>query len=165
MKERSATFYTDRKGSTMSVQPFTLPYSEAAVEDLRSRVGRTRWPDEIPGSGWEYGVDLSYMRQLCDYWKDRFDWQAQLKGMSAFHHYRCTVDCVGIHFIHERGKGPVPIPLILTHGWPGSFLEMLKIIPLLTDPASYGEILRIPSTWSCHLFLALDFPTVPHSPV
>ncbi len=121
-----------------SIEPFSLPYSDAAVEDLRSRLARTRWPDEISGSGWEYGVNLDFMRQLCAYWKDHFDWKAQLEALSAFHHYRCAVDGARIHFIHERGKGPAPIPLILTHGWPGSFLEMLKIIPLLTDPASHG---------------------------
>jgi pimeloyl-ACP methyl ester carboxylesterase len=78
------------------------------------------------------------MRQLCDYWRDQFDWKAQIKELSAFHHYRCDVQGMGIHFIHERGRGPAPLPLILTHGWPGSFLEMLKIIPLLVDPAKYG---------------------------
>ena len=123
----------------MSIESFSIPYSEAAVEDLRLRLGRTRWPDEVPGSGWEYGVDLGFMRQLCKFWRDHFDWKAQVEKLSAFHHYRCTVDGVGIHFIHERGKGPAPIPLILTHGWPGSFLEMLKMIPLLTDPARFGR--------------------------
>ena len=122
----------------MSVEPFSPPYSEAAVEDLRLRLARTRWPDEVPGSGWKYGADLDSMRQLCAYWKDRFDWKAQIETLSAFQHYRCTLEGIGIHFIHQRGKGPGPMPIILTHGWPGSFLEMLKIIPLLTDPASHG---------------------------
>ena len=121
-----------------NIEPFVVPYSDAAVEDLRTRLTRTRWPDEIPGSGWEYGVDLDFMRKLCAYWKEYFDWKAQVKALSAFHHYRCAVGGTRIHFIHERGKGPAPIPLILTHGWPGSFLEMLKVIPLLTDPANHG---------------------------
>jgi pimeloyl-ACP methyl ester carboxylesterase len=125
-----------RTGSNIKV--FTLPYSDAAVQDLRSRLAQTRWPDEIPGSGWEYGVDLEFMRELRGYWKDQFDWQAQIQNLSAFHHYRYNTDNTAIHFIHERGKGPSPVPLILTHGWPGSFLEMLKIIPLLTDPATHG---------------------------
>src|ERR1700694_1226107 len=126
----------------MSVEPFFLPYSEAAVEDLRLRLAGTRWPDEVPGSGWKYGADLDSMRQLCEYWKEQFDWKAQIEQLSAFHHYRSTVagtvDGIGIHFIHEHGKGPAPMPIILTHGWPGSFLEMLKIIPVLTDPATHG---------------------------
>jgi hypothetical protein len=103
----------------MTVQRFDVPYSEAAVEDLRQRLVRTRWPDQIPGSHWDYGVSLDYMKEICQYWKDEFDWKRQIEKMSAFHHYRYTSRGVGIHFIHERGKGPAPIPLILTHGWPG----------------------------------------------
>jgi pimeloyl-ACP methyl ester carboxylesterase len=122
----------------MGIEPFTIPFSEPAVDDLRDRLRRTRWPDEIPGANWEYGVDLSFLQQICEYWRDRFDWKAQVERFSTFHHYRYSSEDISIHFIHERGKGPAPIPLILTHGWPGSFLEMMRIIPLLTDPASYG---------------------------
>ncbi len=100
----------------MSTEPFSLPYSDAAVENLRTRLARTRWPDEIPGSAWEYGVNLDFMRQLCAYWKDHFDWKAQVETLSAFHHYRRAVNDTRIHFIHERGKGPAPIPLILRSG-------------------------------------------------
>jgi pimeloyl-ACP methyl ester carboxylesterase len=122
----------------MSIQPFFIPYSQAAVDDLHARLAQTRWPDEIPGSGWEYGADLGYMRRICTYWKDQFDWKAQVDQMSRFHHFRYTGAGAGVHFIHERGKGPSPLPLVITHGWPGSFLEMLKIIPMLTDPSSHG---------------------------
>ena len=122
----------------MGIKPFSIPFSQAAVDDLRARLGRTRWPDQIQGSAWEYGVDLQFLREICGYWRDQFDWKAQVEKLSAFHHYRYMADGFGIHFIHERGKGSAPIPLILTHGWPGSFLEMLRIIPLLTDPANNG---------------------------
>jgi pimeloyl-ACP methyl ester carboxylesterase len=122
----------------MAIEPFSIPFSQRAVDDLRDRLGRTRWPDQIQGSAWEYGVDLQFLREICAYWRDQFDWKAQVEKLSAFHHYRYIADGFGIHFIHERGTGPAPIPLILTHGWPGSFLEMLRIIPLLTDPASNG---------------------------
>jgi pimeloyl-ACP methyl ester carboxylesterase len=122
----------------MSIEPFSIPYSEEAVDDLRARLARTRWPDEIPGSGWEYGIGLDYMREICHYWREQFDWKAQVEKLSTLHHYRYTTQGIGIHFIHERGRGPAPMPLVITHGWPGSFLEMLKIIPLLSDPASYG---------------------------
>jgi pimeloyl-ACP methyl ester carboxylesterase len=122
----------------MAIASFSIPYSDAAVQDLRSRLAHTRWPDEIPGSGWGYGANLQYMRQICAYWKDQFDWKKQVEKLSEFRHYRYTGEGFGIHFIHERGKGPKPMPLIVTHGWPGSFLEMLKIIPLLADPAGYG---------------------------
>ena len=122
----------------MGIEPFAIPFSQPAVDDLRDRLRRTRWPDEISGANWEYGVDLSFLQQICEYWRDRFDWKAQVERFSTFHHYRYSSEDIGIHFIHERGKGPAPIPLILTHGWPGSFLEMMRIIPLLSDPASYG---------------------------
>jgi len=123
---------------TMAIEPFSIPYSQAAVDDLRERLARTRWPDEIPGSGWEYGFDLMSLKEICECWRKDFDWKAQVARMSEFEHFRYVADGVGIHFIHSRGKGPAPIPLILTHGWPGSFLEMLKILPLLTDPAANG---------------------------
>jgi pimeloyl-ACP methyl ester carboxylesterase len=122
----------------MKPERFEVPYSEEAVADLQARLERTRWPDQIPGTGWEYGADLEYMKEICRYWKDCFDWKQRIQGFSKFSHFRCTVRGVGIHFIHEKGKGPNSIPLILTHGWPGSFLEMLKIIPMLTDPGRHG---------------------------
>ncbi len=122
----------------MTIDSFSLPYSQIAVDDLRSRLARIRWPDEMQGSTWQYGIDLGYMRELCSYWKDQFDWKAQLEKLSALQHYRAVVDGVGIHFIHERGRGASPMPIVLTHGWPGSFFEMLRIIPMLTHPSSYG---------------------------
>ena len=122
----------------MAVEPFYPPYSQSAVDELRERLGRTRWPDDAPGEAWEYGCDQTFLREICAYWRDGFDWKEQVERMSAFHHYRTTMEGTGIHFIHERGKGARPIPLILTHGWPGSFLEMLRIIPMLTDPAAFG---------------------------
>jgi pimeloyl-ACP methyl ester carboxylesterase len=122
----------------MGIEPFSIPFSQPAVDDLRDRLRRTRWPDEILGANWDYGVDLKFLEQICEYWRDRFDWRAQVERFSTFHHYRYSSESIGVHFIHERGKGPAPIPLILTHGWPGSFLEMMRIIPLLSDPASYG---------------------------
>jgi pimeloyl-ACP methyl ester carboxylesterase len=118
--------------------PFALPYSSADLEDLRERLARTRWPDEIRDSGWEYGFNLGALQEICAYWQTGFDWKARIAEMAAFGHFRAVVDGIGIHFIHARGKGPAPIPLVLTHGWPGSFLEMLKILPLLTDPAAHG---------------------------
>jgi pimeloyl-ACP methyl ester carboxylesterase len=122
----------------MALEPFSIPFSQPAIDDLRDRLGRTRWLDEIPGSAWEYGVSLEFLHEICDYWRNQFDWKEQVERLSAFHHYRYVADGLGIHFIHERGRGPAPLPLVLTHGWPGSFLEMVRIIPLLTDPAKFG---------------------------
>jgi pimeloyl-ACP methyl ester carboxylesterase len=120
----------------MPVAPFTLPYSQTAVDDLRTRLARTRWPDEIPGAAWEYGFSRDFLQEICRYWQEDFDWKHQIDELARFHHFRS--ENAGIHFIHERGRGPHPLPLILTHGWPGSFLEMLRILPLLTDPAGHG---------------------------
>jgi pimeloyl-ACP methyl ester carboxylesterase len=122
----------------MKLKPFSITFSQREIDDLRDRLGQIRWPDEVAGSGWDDGVDLRFLQQTCDYWKTEFDWKLQVERLSAFHHYRYERGGGGVHFIHERGKGGSPIPLILTHGWPGSFVEMLRIIPLLTDPAAHG---------------------------
>jgi pimeloyl-ACP methyl ester carboxylesterase len=122
----------------MAVNRFDLPFSQLAVDDLRSRLERTRWCDDAPGDTWEYGFDRDFLADLCAYWAHEFDWKAKLEWLSSLQHFR--FDCEGgrIHFIHERGKGPAPMPLMLTHGWPGSFVEMMRVIPLLTDPAAHG---------------------------
>jgi pimeloyl-ACP methyl ester carboxylesterase len=117
----------------MAIERFLLPYSEAAVDDLHRRLAQTRWPDEIPGTGWERGVDLAYLREICTYWREKFDWKAEIQKLSAWDHYRYVSGDTRVHFLHARGKGAGRNPLILTHGWPGSFLEMLKIIPLLNN--------------------------------
>ncbi len=122
----------------MPLEPFSVPYSDSAVADLRARLRATRWPDQIPGAAWEYGFDRTFLREICDYWASHFDWKSQCARLARLPHYRYTADGIGIHFIHQRGRGPSPVPLILTHGWPGSFLEMLRILPLLTDPAAHG---------------------------
>jgi pimeloyl-ACP methyl ester carboxylesterase len=122
----------------MEYHPFTIDIPQAVLDDLAERLARIRWPDEVEDAGWDYGTNRAYLRTLVDYWRDGFDWRAQERALNAWHHYRAEVDGLGIHFIHERGKGPHPLPLILTHGWPSTFVELLKIIPLLTDPASHG---------------------------
>ena len=122
----------------MDVQPFKVQVPDATLKDLQERLAQTRWSDEIPGSDWDYGTNLSYIRELVGYWQNGFNWRAQEEAINKFSHFRADVDGLGIHFIHERGKGPNPMPLIMTHGWPGSFFEMSKITPLLADPASHG---------------------------
>jgi pimeloyl-ACP methyl ester carboxylesterase len=122
----------------MPVDSFSIPFSQLAVDDLRDRLLRTRWLDEPAGSAWTYGVDREFLRDICEYWRDHFNWESQVKRLSALHHYRYLANGTAIHFIYERGKGADPMPLILTHGWPGSFIEMEAIIPLLTDPAAHG---------------------------
>jgi len=122
----------------MKVRPFTIAVENSVLDDLRQRLADTRWPDEIPNTGWDYGSNLAYIKELVDYWRTDFDWRAQEAKLNAFNHFKSEVDGLDIHFIHEKGKGPNPIPLIITHGWPSCFFEMTKIIPLLADPASYG---------------------------
>ncbi|MCH2499906.1 MAG: epoxide hydrolase [Dehalococcoidia bacterium] len=122
----------------MKVRPFTIAVENSVLDDLRQRLADTRWPDEIPNTGWDYGSNLTYIKELVDYWRTDFDWRAQEAKLNAFNHFKSEVDGLDIHFIHEKGKGPNPIPLIITHGWPSCFFEMTKIIPLLADPASYG---------------------------
>ena len=122
----------------MTVEPFKVDVPDSVLQDLHERLNRTRWPDEIPGSGWDYGSNLDYVKELVDYWRTKFDWRAQEKLINSFAHFKTNVDGLGIHFIHEKGKGPNPMPLVITHGWPGTFFEMYKIIPMLSDPARYG---------------------------
>jgi pimeloyl-ACP methyl ester carboxylesterase len=121
----------------MNIRPFTPPYSASSVDDLHDRLRHTRWPDEVSGSGWDYGTNSAFVREICGYWSAQFNWQRQVELVSALHHFTFSAGDLEIHFIHEPGKGPAPIPLVLTHGWPGSFLEFTKIIPLLTDPGSH----------------------------
>lgn len=122
----------------MPVSALTVPFSQSAVDDLRVRLSRTRWPDEIPDSEWDYGFSLGFLREICEYWRDGFDWKAQVDRLASLPHFRYVTRGTGIHFIHQRGTEPNPIPLVLTHGWPGSFLEMLTVLPMLTDPAKFG---------------------------
>ena len=122
----------------MSVNPFTINVSDNVLEDLQKRLSLTRWPDEIPGSGWGYGTNLDYLKELVSYWQNDFDWKSQEKKLNELNHFTSQVKGLNIHFVHEKGKGPNSIPIVITHGWPSTFFEMHKIIPRLTDPASYG---------------------------
>jgi pimeloyl-ACP methyl ester carboxylesterase len=122
----------------MGISAFTIHIPDNELEDLRERIKRTRWPDEVDGAGWKYGANLTYMRELAAYWQDGFDWRAQERAMNSFPQFKAEFDGLSIHFIRLRGKGPAPLPILLTHGWPSSFFEMLKLIPLLADPGSHG---------------------------
>lgn len=120
------------------VTPFKLHVPDDVLTDLRQRLVRTRFPDQAPDGPWAYGTDVSYVRDLVEYWHSRFDWRAEEARLNAFPQYKAPVDGIDVHFLHVPGKGPNPYPLLLSHGWPGSVFEFLKIIPRLTDPASFG---------------------------
>jgi microsomal epoxide hydrolase len=108
------------------------------LDDLRGRLSRTRWPDEIPGSGWRYGSNLDFMRRLVEHWRDGFDWRAQEAKLNALDQFRVSIGGIDLHFVHQRGSGPDPLPLLLVHGWPGSVWEFHELVPRLTDPARFG---------------------------
>ena len=124
--------------NVMKPTPFTINISEDILADLRARLARARWPDHVPGAGWRYGTEPEYVKQLADYWRDRYDWRAQEARLNAFRHFSIPLHGIDLHFIHQPGVGPAPLPLLLLHGWPGSVWEFHKLIPLLTDPGRSG---------------------------
>jgi pimeloyl-ACP methyl ester carboxylesterase len=121
-----------------SIKPFKIDVSEEVLSDLRERLARTRFPDQIEDAGWSYGTDLSYLKELCAYWRSDFDWRAQERALNRFDHFRTEIDGLGIHFIHQRSRESNAFPLIITHGWPSSFVEFTKIIEPLTNPTEHG---------------------------
>jgi pimeloyl-ACP methyl ester carboxylesterase len=108
------------------------------LDDLKERLKRTRWPDEVENTGWDYGTNLGYMKELAEYWQHKYDWRKQETELNKFALFTAKIKGTEFHFIHERGKGPNPTPIILFHDWPNSFYRYLKLIPMLTDPAKYG---------------------------
>jgi len=124
--------------SDLDITPFSIQIEEEILSDLRERIRKTRWPDQSPGAAWEQGTDLVYLRQLLAYWADEFDWRARERELNAADHFRAELDGAHIHFVHERAKNGQGIPLILTHGWPSTFAELLPLVPFLTDPEAYG---------------------------
>lgn len=117
---------------------FTLHVPDADIADLRERLVRTRFPDQAPGDPWAYGTDVTYLRELTDYWLDQFDWRAEEDALNALPQFRVPLDGIDLHYLHVPGVGADPMPLLLLHGWPGSVFEFLEIIPRLTDPARFG---------------------------
>lgn len=127
------------------IKPFSVNVPQQVLDDLKLRLSLTRWPDEIMKSNWDYGADLSYMKELISYWKDTFDWRKVENEINAYPNFIADIEGHQVHFMHIKGKGKQSVPLIITHGWPGSFLEMMKLIPLLTENPDYSFDLVIPS--------------------
>ena len=122
----------------MVITPFRIDIASETLRDLQARLKSTRWSYQVDGTNWDAGTNLDYLRELVGYWQDGYDWRKQEAILNQFAHYKTEVDDIGIHFVHERGKGPNPFPILLTHGYPDSFYRFVKIIPMLTDPESYG---------------------------
>jgi len=123
----------------LSLRTFTLAIPEPAIIDLRQRLTRTRFPDQTDQAPpWAVGTDVSYMRDLVAYWCNEFDWSAQQARLNEFPQYKIELAGIDLHFLHVRGKGSAPLPLLLSHGWPGSVFEFLELVPRLTDPARFG---------------------------
>ena len=117
----------------MTIERFEIHVDDAVLEDLQRRLARTRFPDQIEGTGWEYGVPTGYVRELVEYWRNGYDWRAQEARLNQFDHFRTAIDGQSIHFIHARSPRSDAFPLLIVHGWPGSIVEFLDVIPRLTD--------------------------------
>jgi microsomal epoxide hydrolase len=123
---------------TGEIRPFRVSVDETAIADLKRRLAQVRWPDEAPEPPWRYGTSVGFMRELVDYWATAYDWRKTEAALNAWPQFKTTIDGIDVHFIRVEGRGPNLKPLLLSHGWPGSVLEFLKLIPLLTDPAAHG---------------------------
>jgi epoxide hydrolase len=121
-----------------AIVPYKINVPDAVLRDLKERLARTRFPDQLQNVGWDYGTDPAYLKPLVEYWRDRFDWRAQERRLNEFDQFTTTIDGLRIHFIHQKSKAANAMPLVLTHGWPGSIYEFHKIIGPLTDPVKYG---------------------------
>ena len=122
----------------MLLEPFTIYISDEVLADLAARLRSTRWPGPAPGPAWAQGTDLGVLKRLVGYWASGFDWRAQERRLNTFNHFRAELQGIRVHFVHERAREGNGIPLILTHGWPSSFLELLPLVPLLTNPKAHG---------------------------
>jgi epoxide hydrolase len=121
-----------------AIRPFRIDVAQADLDDLRDRLARTRWPDQLPGAGWDYGIALDVVRDLAEYWRDGYDWRAQERRLNAFAQFTTVIDGQNVHFLHVRSAEPGALPLIMTHGWPGSIVEFMEVIGPLTDPRAHG---------------------------
>ena len=121
-----------------AIRPFRLAIDDSAIADLKARLTQVRWPDEAPEPPWRYGTSVAFMRELVEYWAHAYDWRKTEAALNAWPQFVTSIDGIDVHFLKVEGRGPDPTPLLLSHGWPGSILEFVKLIPLLTDPASHG---------------------------
>ena len=136
-----------------AILPFAIDIPDADLSDLRARLARTRFPDAEPVDDWSQGIPLHYVRELCAYWRDDYDWRASEAQLNDLPQFKTEIDGVGVHFVHVRSPREDATPLLMTHGWPGSIVEFLKVIGPLSDPAAHGT----PDSAAFHIVL----PTIP----
>jgi microsomal epoxide hydrolase len=120
------------------VLPFRIDIPQADLDDLQARLQRTRWPDQLPGAGWDYGIPLGYVKELAEYWRASYDWRVHEARLNTFPQFTTTIDGQNVHFLHIRSAEPDALPLVMTHGWPGSVVEFTEVIGPLTDPRAHG---------------------------
>ena len=123
----------------MAIENFSIDVSSEFLNDLSTRLKNTKWTNGRDSSHWEYGTNKTYLKDFVAYWIEEYDWKTQEKQLNNYPQFKCNVDGVDIHFFHIKGKGQNPIPIILTHGWPDSFIRYQKVIPILTDPGRFGR--------------------------
>jgi pimeloyl-ACP methyl ester carboxylesterase len=126
------------KSANGGIEPFKVTVADAVLRDLQDRLARTRWPDQIDGAGWEYGVPLATMKDIVEHWRTRYNWRQEERQLNALPQFKTKIDDLDIHFVHVRSKEKNATPLVIVHGWPGSFYEFYKIIGPLTDPVAHG---------------------------
>ena len=129
---------TNSPSTQQDISPFRIGIPQAQLDDLKSRLANTRWPDELPDVGWSYGVPASYLKELAEYWRTSYDWRKHEAALNSYPHFRTEVQGQQLHFLHVGSPEPDALPLLLTHGWPGSFVEFQQLIEPLTDPRAHG---------------------------
>jgi pimeloyl-ACP methyl ester carboxylesterase len=134
----ASTTLSAQPQSSESIRPFTIRIPDSALTDLKTRLAATRFPEPLQGDGWTHGTDIGYLRQLVAYWRNGFDWRAQERRLNQLEQFTTTIDGLTVHFVHRRSTHANALPLLITHGWPGSFVEFEKIIRPLTDPEAHG---------------------------
>jgi len=128
---------------SQAIRPFKIEVPDAVLADLRERLARTRWPDQIPGTGWEYGTELAYLKELCETWHTSYDWRTHEAALNRWPQFTTTIDGQNLHFVNAKSKHADAFALILTHGWPGSVVEFQKLLPLLVDPADGRDAFHV----------------------
>src|SRR5437867_1530428 len=134
----SVSFSLSTFAQSRAPRPFKVDIAQAAINRILARVKTTRLPDRLESSDWSYGANWNYMKSLAEYWATQFDWKKAQANLNRYPQFTATVEDYDIHFYYVKGRGPKPMPLVLTHGWPGSVFEFLEAIGPLSDPASYG---------------------------